>query len=429
MAQQNIVIIGASMAGHNLANELATSLPATHRVLLIDALDFAYFPIAALRAAVVPGWEDRISAPLTTEHVFPAGSPHKVIAPNKVVELRANSVVLERPFEGSTEVPFFRCVVATGASQPSPMRPVEGSTREDLLAGLRKTQKEIAKAKKVVVIGGGPSGIEFAGEVKAAHPSTSVTIVHSDTSLLTPNATPPPSSTSSPQPSSHWSAPPTNPKLSKALEKIFAAKDIDVVLGDRVVIPQAGAAVAPGAWDGSFGLQGGVKKVTLKSGKVVEADFVFVSVGNTPNTWLVEAADKGAITNRLVAVDDYLKIKTTTPSSIFKDQYYSIGDASAVPGLKTSYLADVAAKAAGKNILAEVQGKSLSKYASPGVSGLFIPVGPNDGAGSLTLPIFGTWTVGGGMVKMAKAKDLMVGMAWAPIWKGAEKVVIPAAKA
>lgn len=30
-----------------------------------------------------------------------------MIAPNKVVELRRNSIVLEHPFEGSTEVPFF----------------------------------------------------------------------------------------------------------------------------------------------------------------------------------------------------------------------------------------------------------------------------------------------------------------------------------
>jgi hypothetical protein len=56
---------------------------------------------------LIAGWEKRVTQPLTKEAIFPAGSIHQVIAPNKVVELRESSVVLEHPFEGSTEVPFF----------------------------------------------------------------------------------------------------------------------------------------------------------------------------------------------------------------------------------------------------------------------------------------------------------------------------------
>jgi hypothetical protein len=50
-----------------------------------------------------------MTAPLTTETVFGNNSPHKVIAPNKVVELKKDSVVLEKEFEGKTEVSFFVC--------------------------------------------------------------------------------------------------------------------------------------------------------------------------------------------------------------------------------------------------------------------------------------------------------------------------------
>jgi hypothetical protein len=56
---------------------------------------------------LLPGWEKRVTAPLNTSTVFTAGSAHQVIAPNKVVELRESSIVLEKPFEGSTELPFF----------------------------------------------------------------------------------------------------------------------------------------------------------------------------------------------------------------------------------------------------------------------------------------------------------------------------------
>jgi hypothetical protein len=43
------------VAGHNAVNELIPHLPSTHRILLIDALAYSSWPIASLRAAVVPG--------------------------------------------------------------------------------------------------------------------------------------------------------------------------------------------------------------------------------------------------------------------------------------------------------------------------------------------------------------------------------------
>ena len=69
-AMQNIVIIGgkallpspmrdaktpASVAGHALANTLVPNLPETHRIVLIDAQDFAYWPLGSLRASCRPG--------------------------------------------------------------------------------------------------------------------------------------------------------------------------------------------------------------------------------------------------------------------------------------------------------------------------------------------------------------------------------------
>lgn len=48
-----------------------------------------------------------MSGPLNTEAVFGKGSDHRVIAPNRVVELKKDSIVLEREFEGKTEIPFF----------------------------------------------------------------------------------------------------------------------------------------------------------------------------------------------------------------------------------------------------------------------------------------------------------------------------------
>lgn len=43
------------------------------------------------------------------------------------------------------------------------MRAPLGSTKQELVATLKKTQADIAKSTNVVVIGGGPVGLEIAG--------------------------------------------------------------------------------------------------------------------------------------------------------------------------------------------------------------------------------------------------------------------------
>ncbi|ODO07301.1 hypothetical protein L198_00880 [Cryptococcus wingfieldii CBS 7118] len=417
---QNIVIIGASNAGHNLANALQSTHPKSHRILLIDALEYSVWPLAALRAAVVPGWEDKITAPLRDTTVFAAGSQHKVIAPNRVVELREQSVVLEYPFESSVEVPFFRCVIATGASQPSPMRPPSSTTEDEFKQSLRKSQQQLAQSKKVVIIGGGTVGVEMAGEIRAVHPEIEITIIHPNKALLAPEPLPKTANDST----KSWTNPPTAPKLSKNLQTVLEGMNVKLILGDRAVIPEAGSVTDFAQWDGTAGPQSQVKKLSLQSGEQVEADYVFVSVGNKPNTQLVESVDQDAITSGLVAVDDYLKVASTTDSSPLSknSNYYALGDVSAAPGPKTAYFAAEMAKVLAQSIVNEVNGKSPTQYNPGTFSVFFVPVGPNDGAGSLTLPYIGTCVVGGGMVKMAKGKDLLVGMSWKPLWQGSEKV-------
>lgn len=44
---------------------------------------------------------------LTQDTIFPGGVHHRLIVPNRVLELRRDSVILEHTFEGSHEVPFF----------------------------------------------------------------------------------------------------------------------------------------------------------------------------------------------------------------------------------------------------------------------------------------------------------------------------------
>ena len=75
-------------------------------------------------------------------------------------------------------------ILATGAGQNQ-----LGKTGDELTTDVQMKpyfkdyQEKIAKAKKVVIIGGGPVGIEMAGELKHFHPSVEVTVIHRGAAL------------------------------------------------------------------------------------------------------------------------------------------------------------------------------------------------------------------------------------------------------
>nr|XP_019049087.1 hypothetical protein I302_02868 [Kwoniella bestiolae CBS 10118]OCF28017.1 hypothetical protein I302_02868 [Kwoniella bestiolae CBS 10118] len=433
----------ASIAGHECVNRLVPHLP-SHlgiRVLLIDARSFAWWPITILRAVVVPGWEDKITIPLSTERVFKADSPHRVIAGNKVLELREGSVVLERPFEGSEEVPFFRCVIATGASQTIPTMPGWSQTEKEFIDSLRRSQRKIESAKRVVVVGGGAVGVEIAGEIAAHHPHKSVTIVHKDCGLLAPT---PPNDVSikiqkggSAEVKSYFS-PPTDPRLSVELGKICDKLGIAVILNDRVIIPiptnssfddeskdnevhpdghfstNTDGRVSEGdkvdsesksiEWDGTFGLQPSLVTLRLESGKTLQADYVYPGCGVRPNSKLVGEVDEGALDDGLIRVDEYLKVTSTSHESIFKGQYYAIGDVCSCPGFKLARTAFVNASKTAGNIISEIKGKSPSKYSVGAISHLDLPLGPDEGAGMTNFGWLGTWVFGSKVTTRIRGK-------------------------
>ena len=117
-----------------------------------------------------------------------------------------------------------------------------------------------------------------------------------------------------------YNNPPTAMKLSTTLELSLKELGIDFIPNESVQIPSshagtAGSGVRQGEWAGVEGLQDGLKQVKLSSGKVLEADYVFVGIGNKPNVSLVEKADPGALVAGLVAVNQYLKVSPRGPVS------------------------------------------------------------------------------------------------------------------
>ena len=59
-------------------------------------------------------------------------------------------------------------VIATGATCPSPAE-VSGNSVQEMIRGWKDTIEKFKRATHVLIVGGGPVGIEFAGEIAAYH--------------------------------------------------------------------------------------------------------------------------------------------------------------------------------------------------------------------------------------------------------------------
>ncbi|KAG7530667.1 hypothetical protein FFLO_04893 [Filobasidium floriforme] len=370
----NVVIIGASTAGHIIASQLAPKLPASHRIVIIDPAPTSYWPIASLRAAVVPGFESKVYHKLEQKNFFPANSKN-VLVRQRVVSVEPASIVLDGEFEGSSQVPFDALVFATGASQPFPMRPKQEWSAEEIERHFKVMQQEIAASKNIVVMGGGPTGIEFVGEILGKFTggeAKNITLIHRPQQLIDARA---------------------YKKLATTLEQKLRKAGVNLVLGDEHV---AGP-------DFKVGKQDAGAVVRTKQGKEIPADYVFVAVGNSPNTQLLEQVDPSAVSaNKLIKVNDHLQVKSTffTNPNVF-----AAGDCADAPGWRSFVSSETEAGTVTTNLLAAIKKSSL-KIHKAGPRAMVVPLGTTDGAGFAQLPLLGDSMLPEFLIPTVKGKDL-----------------------
>ncbi|BGP42274.1 hypothetical protein JCM10449v2_006279 [Rhodotorula kratochvilovae] len=377
---KNVVLVGLGPAAVPAAQALAASLPKDYRLVAIAGSE-GYWPIAALRAAVVPGWEDKPVAPV--DAVFPASERSVLLKNTNVVELKEHSVVVDKAHpELGKEIPFEFCILATGSNYPYPCRPRPGRTVAEAIADLRETQQQVASASSILIVGGGPVGVELAGEIGEHYDGSSgraekeVTLVHSHDKFLHEQG---------------W-----KDKFNGALKTQVEALGVKVVLGRKAV----------DAPHESGPVEGGKRAFHLDNGETVEADFVFVTHGNAPNTGFVGAFDPEALNAK-----KQVKVRPSFQLEKY-DHIFAIGDITSVEEAKMVAMAKNHGPIAVANILSLIQaGGTAEAYPTvkhkaykPGPQMMLVSVGSKGGAGQL----FG-WTVGSWFSWLVKARTLFVG--------------------
>jgi NADH dehydrogenase FAD-containing subunit len=331
----DVVVIGGGYGGVRLAKRL----DGTARVTLVDRKEVFFHRVASLRAGVRPEWTHAPFIPF--DRLLHHG---RVVAGKAVrIDTAERQVVLAT----GERLPYDVVVIATGADYPEPARFV-GTTVEEAAKSFAEHQRSVATAEHVLVVGGGPGGVELSAEIRLARPDARVTLAHSGPALL--------DSTGSTRPGR------------KALAWL-ESHDIEVRLDSFM---------SPG---NDFG--------TYRDGRgnVVEADLSFWATGTTPNTLWLRLAGHGDWLNR----DGHVKVDRTlrvTPAALAQ--------------------ADIAAH----NIRAYLQSSGKHRkeprfYRPVQRTPLIVPFGPADGLTVLPVPGGESAVLGSRTTTLAKAKTLM----------------------
>ncbi len=294
-----ILIIGGGYGGSRMAQDLSKA--GFPNVTLVDRKDYFEVTYSTLRTLVQPdlGMRARMNYTDLMNCDF-------VLA--EVSELRTNEAVLT---DGRV-LPFDVAVVATGSSYSS--FPVAKSSKQMTIEG-RKAEfaaahSELNKAASVLIIGGGPVGVELAGEIADHYPQKSVTIAQGPDRLLDKLA----------------------PKASRLAEELLTSLGVKVLLDTRL---------------------------SETNPALRKADVVYTCVGQQANTSLMLTHFAGGLTDRgRIKVDENLRVEGTS-------NIYALGDSSTAPGLKLGFLADVQGALLAKNFIATSQSKRSKAYKKP----------------------------------------------------------------
>ena len=176
---KNVVVLGGSFAGLELARRLSETLPTGHKVVLIEKNSHFNYSFNFPRFSVLTGYERMAFIPY--RGIIERRAPDGIFL--HVRDTAENITETQVLLASGETVDYEYLAVATGSSQPLPGK-VSSTDRDEACSELRSVQEFIKAAKTIAVVGGGAVGIELASDIKDFYPDKDVTLIHSRGQLL-----------------------------------------------------------------------------------------------------------------------------------------------------------------------------------------------------------------------------------------------------
>ncbi|KAJ0165366.1 Apoptosis-inducing factor 2 [Colletotrichum tanaceti] len=425
-SRKNIVILGGSYGGvstaHYLLQHVLPKLPGRdeYQVALVSPSTQALCRPACPRALISDDMfpQDKLFVDIltaftstsyasTTMFRFVQGTATSVNRVGRTVNIALASD------HGVETLAYHALVIATGASTPSPLLGLNRDDSETLRQSWAEFRKALPKARSIVIAGGGPAGVETAGELgehlngragwaetKLKSPKTPITLVTAASQIL----------------------PALRPGIAQKAEEYLARLGVTVLKGVRVETVTRPALVGVVVGQEAEAAQKAV--ITLNGGKTLEADLYIPATGTRPNT---DFFDNDNDENDGILLPD--RRVNTNPSTLRVDgagaRVYAIGDASsfarpavhnilsAVPVLCSNIRRDLLL-ASGRPETAAAEEDRL--FVEDTRETQLVPIGRSKGVGAAMgyrLPSFGVWMIKGRDYWLWTTGSLWSGRQWA----------------
>ncbi|KAK7915078.1 FAD/NAD(P)-binding domain-containing protein [Apiospora marii] len=396
--EKNIVVLGGSYGGisaaHSILKHTIPHLPnkETYQVVMISAASQAMCRPGCPRALISDDLLDqsRFFVGIAQEFAQYPKDRFRFIQGTAVeLDHQKRTVTYRSPAEDGcqtdTKISFYTLVIATGSSTPSPLFSFN-KDEEALRASWASFRKALPTARTIVVAGGGPTGVEVAGELgeylngrawffstKLKNPNVSITLVTAGTKVL----------------------PILRPSLAEKAEGLLARVGVTVIKNIRV------KSVSPEGSGSEAAVLATKTTVTLENGQALEADIYIPAFGVTFNT--------GFVAKELLSKDGRIE---TNPATLRVDKagprIYAVGDVtSAARPAVHNILAQIPVLSANlkRDLLTDagvVTGASVPKedrvFKEDTKETQLVPIGPSKGVGAFSgfaVPSFLVWLIKG----------------------------------
>ncbi|KAK4547459.1 hypothetical protein LTR36_001115 [Oleoguttula mirabilis] len=375
---RNIVILGASFSGLSAAHYLAKHvLPQLQRskdfkyaLHLVDPSTHFWWNIAAPREIVsvkemkhedcfVPHMDGfKQYTNLKDSIIFHQGSAAGLDTNLRTVSINTHE-------GGSETLEYYALVIATGVRSPSPLTTLHGPHTTTMKA-LDEMNEKLATAKEIVIAGGGPVGVETAGEI-ATHlkGKATITLITGSSKLL----------------------PVLRESLAAKAQKMLEKSGVTVMYNIKV--------------QGSEETSDGQTEIKLDNGKTMTADAYIPAFGSQPNTDFLPDNLKGK--------GDYVETNgQTLRVDAAGPRVYAAGDVTGVDkgGIMCLYnTIPVLGANMSHDLLSDAGvGNAAEKtYTRKDAETQLVPIGAKTGVGA-----FNGWSMPGFAVSMIKGKDYML---------------------
>jgi apoptosis-inducing factor 2 len=376
---RNIVILGASIGGLSTAHYLVRhTLPrlqkaqnAKYVLHLVDPSTHFWWHIAAPReiVSVKEMKHSQCFVPIMDGFKqYPHAKDAIVFHHGSAVDLdtKARKVTIKTKEGDSEFLDYYALVIATGIRSPTPLTTLQGDYTVSQKA-LEEANEQLSSAKEIVIAGGGPVGVEVAGEIGYRYKGkATITLIAGASKLI----------------------PVYRESRAKKVQKLLEKVGVTVVYNAKVT--------------GSKQTSEGKTDVQLDNGKTMTADVYIPAFGVQPNTEWLPTSLKGK--------NGYVN---TNPKTLHVDsagpRVYAAGDVagadrggvlnafSSIPVLGANITHDLLGDAK----LGDVPEKTYKR--NDGETQL-VPVGPKAGVGA-----FNGFSIPSFLVTQFKGKDYMVG--------------------